>query len=506
MKSLRWTVRCCALLLAAACGGGGGSPDPTAGADVPDPGASDVADEGATGSESGDPAPVETLDEPAIPDTAVPDEAPGDPAPDPVPDPAPDPSEDVTPDVAAEATGDVPAEAGEDAPAEDPGDDAATDETPVPDSAADAGTDEGTHMSAKKAEMFDETKVLEFRLTFTAAEWQKFLGFIAKGEKSDVHCTFEYNGEVFADAACKPKGNPDYWPDQKKPQFTVRFNKWDSAGRFHGLRRINLEASPFHAAPIRDRLGMWFAREAGVDASACNHVNLFIDGKDYGPYMNIEPLDREFLEDHFPADEYGTLYEEGYKPSDSGADTTRLDNLEAIVDMEPLDGDHTLFFLALDAMMDIPQVLREMAVEVLLSTPDNFTNGSWNFYYYDHPERGFLVLPWDFDDILGDAPATSDIYEYWGPPDWGNPPNKMRQLINRNPVWKAEYEANLAWMLAGPHAELAARAQFYCDQIRATVAADPYKAADIEDFDADCAYVKQHLAERAAYVKQILGP
>ena len=357
-----------------------------------------------------------------------------------------------------------------------------------------------------------------FKLTFADAEWKKFDDFYQKYKQNPelwvedtdipyVHCGFEFADETFPDAACRPKANPLYWKDQPKPQMLVKFDEWDDTGRFKGQRKLNLEASPYTAAPVRDRLAMWVMRESGIDAPRVNHARVFKNGELLGLYQNIEVLDHEFLETHYP-DPSGNLYENGYilKTNKKENDLTRIWELTDTIDDEPLDGDHSTFFAWLPTRMDVPQVLKEMAGEVVLPATDNFTTGSWNFYYYDCPGRGFLVIPWDMDGAFLDVSvATSDLYAFWGPPDNLNPPNKLRQLIYQNAAWKKTFEDELVAIRDGAYAKLAGQVDAVCAQIRPYVDADPNKAHDLAAFDADCADIKTQIAARISHIQTTLG-
>ena len=159
--------------------------------------------------------------------------------------------------------------------------------------------------------MFDESRVLDFHLTFPAGAWDKLLNPVGPQDQHWVPCTFRFDGQTFEQAACRRKGNAEHWPEEKKPQMIVRFNLADAAGRFRGLRRLNLESFYETGAPIRDRLAMWMMREAGLPSSRVNHVRVFKDGALLGLYQNIEAVDKEFLERHFGADAGGNLWEAG---------------------------------------------------------------------------------------------------------------------------------------------------------------------------------------------------
>jgi spore coat protein CotH len=230
---------------------------------------------------------------------------------------------------------------------------------------------------------------------------------------------------------------------------------------------------------------------------------VFKDGQLYGLYMNIESLDKEFLEDHFGADDTGNLWESAdeLKTNEEVNDNSQLWALENMIEAEPLGGDHASFYRRLDELMDIPQVLREMAAETVMLTDDNFSNGSSNFYYYDHPQRRFMVLPWDLDTILTQGPVNADPFAFWG----SSPPNKLRQLINENPSWRAQYTDLVVEIRDRVLTRAVARLDGICNQIRGAVREDPTRTATFQDFETDCAAVRARIPARIEALKQLLG-
>ena len=277
----------------------------------------------------------------------------------------------------------------------------------------------------------------------------------------------------------------------------------DPAGRLRGLRRLNFEYFESLDAPIRDRLGMWAMRTAGLDASRANHARVFKDGVLLGLYMNIEVVDKEFLEDHFgPDDEEGNLWEEGLELETNEAvkDDTRLRALSKLVSAEPDEGDHTAFYAGLDELMDIKQVLRVMATETALLSNDNFSNGGKNFYYYEHPKRGFMVLPWDLDAIYTD-PTDSDAFAYWAT----HSRFKLRTLINQNPEWREQFVTDVVDVRDNILPRLPAEVDRICNQIRDYVRQDPNRAKTAEAADSDCNTVKLRIGLRSTALKSQLG-
>lgn len=383
---------------------------------------------------------------------------------------------------------------------------------------APGGTPGGTPGKALgPAPLYDEGQVLDFKLTFTPDQWALFQMIHSNPQppalrdtytKVYAHCSFEALGIKFADAACRPKGNPESWKEEKKPQFAIKFDHWDKEGRFLTLRRLNLEAMPGAEAPVRDRLGMWLMRQAGLKAPRANHARVYMNGSLLGLYMNIEQVDKEFVQANFERSK-GNLYSQGkyLETNTSNPDTSRLTALRKLIDGEPLTGDHTRFFTEIERLVDLRVLLAETAAEVVLPTGDNFSNGGTNFYYYDDPATSrFVLLPWDLDTILSAefAPPTANPYSFWGAAVVDLDPNKLLQLLYQNPAWKAEFESNLVKVRDTVYSQLPGYTDQVCAQIRGDVLKDPNKYATIEDFDRDCAYIKRHISERTAFLKQTL--
>jgi hypothetical protein len=199
----------------------------------------------------------------------------------------PDAGQELRSDAAPEHTGDG-ASAGDGSHPSDPG--------PPPSSAA----------------LFDERTIVDFYVTFSDDAWNKLLTLTGPNDTRWVPCTFTALGDPVVNADCRRKADIDGWPYEKKPQFIVRFNLTNKEGRFRGRRRFNLEAFDGAAAPIRDRIGMWVMREAGIDAPRVNHVRVFKNGEILGLYMNIEAEDKEFLLDHFGPYDEGNFWVSGY--------------------------------------------------------------------------------------------------------------------------------------------------------------------------------------------------
>lgn len=201
-----------------------------------------------------------------------------------------------------------------------------------------------------------------------------------------------------------------------KMQFVIAFNEIDKAGRFKGVRKVDLDMPRSDQSYLKQRLGLSALRMVGVPAQCANNARLYINGSYYGLYTNLEHLDKEFLQDRFgDADADGDLWKGGHeiKTNEDTVDFTRIDALWAANSVAELD-----------RLADLDASMQEWASEVLIADVDGYYNGRANFFLYDHPSRGFIWLPHDLDTVLDadfmlpDAtpvfPACASRWE----PDW----------------------------------------------------------------------------------------
>lgn len=321
-------------------------------------------------------------------------------------------------------------------------------------------------------------------------------------------CTATFEGKQSAPASCRPKGRPEKWADQKKPQWIVRFDQTDKTGRFYGLRRFNLESNTEVLAPVRDRLGMWFMREAGVPAPRVSLVTMTVNGSDYGPYQLIEPVDKEFLQDHF-ANPEGNLYDdEGELTTNETTSTrARLELLYDKIETEhgKLDQSHTTFFAGFGGLADVDAFMRFMAAEIALATTDNFTDGAGNTYLYDQsPGPGLLPIPWDHDELfdITVADPTEALGTCISSAGFADEPQPFCELFWSDAGMRAALADELRRLRDGPMQQLPAELKRYCDEARPYVVADPFAGDEIATrFEADCAQIGDFIDTRIDFLE-----
>lgn len=311
------------------------------------------------------------------------------------------------------------------------------------------------------------------------------------------------------------KGNPRDWKLRHELQFVIRFNETDPDGRFLGLRRLNLDANPADDSLIRNNVGMYVMRSAGLAASRTNHARLWIDGQVFGIYESIEAVDREFLEDRF-SDPTGNLYKHGderrLKTNEDAADHT---GLWAIYDA--FENPPAWLPANLDCLAPVDQWLRLMAAEVLLPAGDNVVADDYNFYLYLDPRGGAALIPWDLDDIAypgaGWATHPTTLAGLREDGDSEAPGAFFAAMMEHGP-WRERLLAELGSLIESTYRSLPGWIEARCCALRPDVQAEagtphPRRPVEsyrrVEDFDLGCAVLRDRVRCRADYLDAVLS-
>ena len=316
--------------------------------------------------------------------------------------------------------------------------------------------------------------------------------------------TLHYGDEV-VDVMVRLKGNWSFRCEKK--QFTISFNETDSKARFHGLRKLVLDAPWYDPSLLAERLGFSYKRRAGDFWSCVNHAELFINGDYYGVYANVERIDKEYLQRHFPkAEAEGNLYQAGTEltTNESVADNSRRDALMAATSASKIA-----------ALTDLGAVLRDWATSAMLPDPDSYWAGvEGNYYLYDHPQRGFVWFPSDMDLTMRQgvmSPSTSSVqvgvqaqFVTADPITYENPDWKRESLyvkVLSDPQWCERYLEELrAARDAFDVTAMTKDVDTWAAQIAKAVADDPHRPFSTTTHDAGVETLKAFMPRRLDYV------
>jgi hypothetical protein len=303
------------------------------------------------------------------------------------------------------------------------------------------------------AYIYDQNVVHQFELILTP-ENMEILDRDPTAEQY-VPGTLIFEGVTYDNIAVRYKGSVGAWlscvegstPENPlnltgaitcpKLSLKVSFNKYDSEGRFFGLKKLLFHAMNNDQSLMKERMGYWLFRHMGVAAPRANHVKVTLNGDRVGLYANVEYIDGRFTRSRFE-DGKGNLYKEVWPTGSefTGPVTaTRLEQgLRTNEDESPsfanvlrfssaMQGDSEARAQALPEWMDIDYLARFIAVDRAIAADDGpfhfycqrtgCTNH--NFYIYEE-ELGtqLWVIPWDLDHAFLDltSPVSTPVEQF----------------------------------------------------------------------------------------------
>ncbi|MFV8755403.1 CotH kinase family protein [Nannocystaceae bacterium ST9] len=251
-------------------------------------------------------------------------------------------------------------------------------------------------------ELFSLDQLPRFDLRIDADSWAAL-----EAEPLEwVPGSFEYAGVEYANVGIRLKGNHSFRPLGEKASFKIKFNEYVSGRRFLGLEALTLNNMVTDSSMLREWIGYRVFRELEVPAPRAGFAQVWVNGEEYGLYLDLEPYDDEFL-DRVYADPSGNLYESDQNADldtsidawhqDEGKDKSRAD-LMAFAALAQQDGDAV--FYGAQAMVDLPEFLAFMAGETIVGHFDGHIGGH-NFFIYHEPTLDlWSYQPWGLDQAL----------------------------------------------------------------------------------------------------------
>ncbi|MGK0360288.1 MAG: hypothetical protein ACI9U2_002601 [Bradymonadia bacterium] len=299
---------------------------------------------------------------------------------------------------------------------------------------------------------------------------------------------FRYEGEVVLDAQIRLKANNRFSWVPPKMQFVINFRKEDRSKRFHGQRKLNLDAPWYDPTLLRERVALSFLREAGLPAACANNAVLFVNNAFYGLYTNKEHVDKEFLERNFD-DPEGDLWKYGWeiRTNSQTATPERRDALWGSSTIEDFG-----------QLVDREQTVKAWAAESMLPHHDGYVCCNHNFYVYDHPSRGFQFVLHDLDIAYQGFDMTNPTLNLHRT---GQRRADHFGLAMADPEWRQDFARAVEEMreLYDP-VEFERRLDTWTAQTAVAFASDPNLPFEREDRRPALAKMRAFFAPRRAYI------
>jgi len=237
----------------------------------------------------------------------------------------------------------------------------------------------------------------------------------------------------------------------RKPSFKISLDEFGLDTALADQQTLNLVAREgSDATYLQEVLAHRMANQFGLVAPRAGHARVCLDGSYEGLFSLVEEADTSrFLRQRFPGadsggywkvETYGHQTWSPYWDDDGGwtehyipkagtslEDPGRLRDLLNAGSLVEEGKDNSVIEDALEDIVDPDQWLREIALDMVIPDYDGMFGNHKNHLLYDHPERGFVVVPYDKDlafvdldeylgglcegGIMGGHPCWSDVTE-----------------------------------------------------------------------------------------------
>lgn len=278
----------------------------------------------------------------------------------------------------------------------------------------------------------------------------------------------ETGRDTLANVGFRLRGNTSRFSQKKS--FKISFNEYESARRYQGVKKINLNGQHNDPTMIREKLYYYVWNKAGMAKRRTNFVKLHINHIYYGLYTNLEEFDKDWLQRVY-GEKSGNLYkctypadlvfhgsdQQYYKNIVSGSSTggraydlqtnETEDDYSDLVELITLL-DHpadSTFALLIAQKLNIDILLKAFAIDVATGNWDDYMYINNNYFLYHNSNSGkFEFISYDTDNTFG-VDWVSQDWTSRNCLDWYNQtePRPLAKKIFAIPEFMQKYQQYL---------------------------------------------------------------
>ena len=263
-------------------------------------------------------------------------------------------------------------------------------------------------MTSLELEMLEET-------------WQ---AIIKKASDKTYHeCAVTINGERFDNVAIRTKGASSLddvaLMKSDRYSFTLKLNKYKKGQNYHGLSKLLLNNNIWDASQMKDAIVYDMCRFIGLPAPLTNYAKISVNGKPFGCYLMVEPVDKHFARRNWP-DEVSNIYKPYHNLAYTGEN---MKDYADIADFAKVKGGEASMLRIVAALksvdegkdidkhVDIESVMKYMALQTIVVNYDCMTGLNEQNYYLREAEGKISLIPWDYNLAWGGYPEDDENME-----------------------------------------------------------------------------------------------
>ena len=273
--------------------------------------------------------------------------------------------------------------------------------------------------SFPEAGLYDPTTLRTLFLQFDEPNWEKQMAAF-KNTDVDVPASLTVDGKTYSDVGVHFRGMSSFMmvSEGRKRSLKLALDFTRKDQQLGGCRTLDLLNSHEDPSFLRSVLSLQIARDY-MPAPKANFVRVVINGESWGVYVNVEPFNKEFVQEWFgtkkgarwkapgspmaraslsylgedPAP-YKRLYE--LKSKDEPQAWSGLIRLCRVLNQTPPDKLEE----ALAPLLDVDGALRFLAWENVLINNDGYWVRTSDYNFYQDPKGKFHIFPHDSNETF----------------------------------------------------------------------------------------------------------
>lgn len=166
--------------------------------------------------------------------------------------------------------------------------------------------------------IFNKDSIIDINIEMDETEWKNMLDTAIEETYTTANITV--NGNTYNNVTIRPKGNSSLSQicsddSTDRYSFKIKFDKYIDGQTLDGLSKLVLNNTMSDATYMKEYLSYDLLSTMGIATPAYAFANITVNGKPWGLYIAVEPIEEEFIERY-----YGSISGNLYKPeSDSVA-------------------------------------------------------------------------------------------------------------------------------------------------------------------------------------------
>lgn len=145
---------------------------------------------------------------------------------------------------------------------------------------------------------YSTTSIEEVKITFEQENWKYLLDSLRFNGDGQLQATIEINGNTYEQVGLCYRDSRSFQPGAKRNGLSLKLDYINKGQNHQGYTTIQLSSALRDPSMVREVLFYEIARQY-MPAPKANYAKVDINGEYYGLFVNVEAIDKSFLQSHF---------------------------------------------------------------------------------------------------------------------------------------------------------------------------------------------------------------